>query len=197
MSKEEILLRAYENAKAAFIPVCGEECARVLREQCEKTAPERILEIGTAVGYSAAVMALACGAQVDTIDMDEERLLAARKLWEELGVSGRIHAFCGDVKAILEQVTDGKKYGLVFIDGPKSAYRYIFDHMKGRTEENAVIISDDVNYLGLVQGEGYPPHKHRTIVVNMRKYLEYISAPPFETSIFWKDGIAVTKVKKW
>ena len=48
MSKEEILLRAYENAKAAFIPVCDEECARVLREQCEKTAPERILEIGTA-----------------------------------------------------------------------------------------------------------------------------------------------------
>ena len=65
-------------------------------------------------------------------------------------------------------------------------------------EEGGVIISDDVGYLGLVKGNGYPPHKHRTIVYNMRSYLEYISQPPYETKIMWDKGggIAVTEVKE-
>ena len=61
-------------------------------------------------------------------------------------------------------------------------------------DENGLIVSDDINYLGLVKGDGYPPHKHRTIVTNMRKYLEYISAAPFYTEIFWESGIAVTRM---
>lgn len=194
MSKEEILLRAYENAKAAFIPVCDEECARVLREQCEKTAPERILEIGTAVGYSAACMALACRARVDTADIDGERLARAQKLWRRLGTEERISAFCGDVRLILPQIMAGKKYGLVFLDGPKSACGELFEAILPHLEKGGVIVTDDINYLGLVRGDFLPPHKHRTIVLNMRRFVRRISEPPFETRIYWEEGVAVTKI---
>lgn len=191
---DEILSRAYLRAREDFIPVCGDGCARLLRELCGKVKPSRILEIGTAVGYSSSVMALACEAEVDTIEYDGDRLDRAERLWKELGISGRMHAYRGDVKEILPQVIRGKSYGLVFIDGPKSAYKDIFDTVRQNMDENGLIVSDDINYLGLVKGDGYPPHKHRTIVTNMRKYLEYISAAPFYTEIFWESGIAVTRM---
>lgn len=194
MSKEEILRRAYLRAKEDFIPVCGGACAKLLRECCERMQPRRILEVGTAVGYSSSVMATACNAEVDTIELDGERLARARELWKELGIEGRMHAYQGDVKEILPAVIEGKRYGIVFIDGPKSAYKEIFDTVLKNMDENGLIISDDVNYLGLVKGEEYPPHKHRTIVVNMRAYLKHISCVG-NTQIFWEDGIAVTEVK--
>ena len=192
---DEILRRAYLRAREDFIPVCGDECARLLRELCGKVQPSRILEIGTAVGYSSSVMALACEAEGGTIEYDGDRLDRAERLWKELGISGRMHAYRGDVKEILPHVIRGKCYGLVFIDGPKSAYKDIFDTVRQNMDENGLIVSDDINYLGLVKGDGYPPHKHRTIVTNMRKYLEYISAAPFYTEIFWESGIAVTRME--
>ena len=190
MKEKQLRERAREKAAADFIPVCGEGCARILEECCARLKPRRILEIGTAVGCSAALMALSCGAEVDTIDFDEERLKRAKKLWRELGLEGRIHAFCGDVKRILPEVIAGKKYGLVFIDGPKSAYKSIFESVREHK-----IVSDDVDYLGLVLSKTYPPHKHRTIVTNMRDYLKYISAPPLETRVFSDCGVAVTEVR--
>lgn len=195
MKEKQILERARARAAADFIPVCGEGCARILEECCARLKPRRILEIGTAVGCSAALMALSCGAEVDTIDFDEERLKRAEELWRELGLNGRIHAFCGDVKRILPEVIAGKKYGLVFIDGPKSAYKSIFESVREHTEKGGEIVSDDVDYLGLVLSKAYPPHKHRTIVTNMRDYLEYISAPPLETRVFDDCGVAVTEVR--
>ena len=195
MKEKQILERARERAAEDFIPVCGEGCARILEECCLRLKPRRILEIGTAVGCSAALMALSCGAEVDTIDFDEERLKRAQELWRELGLEGRIHAFCGDVKRILPEVIAGKKYGLVFIDGPKSAYKSIFESVREHTEKGGEIVSDDVDYLGLVLSKAYPPHKHRTIVTNMREYLEYISAPPLETRVFGDCGVAVTEVR--
>ena len=195
MKEKQILERARARAAADFIPVCGEGCARILEGCCLRLKPRRILEIGTAVGCSAALMALSCGAEVDTIDFDEERLKRAQELWRELGLEGRIHAFCGDVKRILPEVIAGKKYGLVFIDGPKSAYKSIFESVREHTEKGGEIVSDDVDYLGLVLSKAYPPHKHRTIVTNMREYLEYISAPPLETRVFGDCGVAVTEVR--
>ena len=195
MSKEEILRRAYLRAKEDFIPVCGGACAKLLRECCERIQPRRILEVGTAVGYSSSVMAAACNAEVDTIESDGERLARARELWKELGIEGRMHAYQGDVKEILPAVIEGKRYGIVFIDGPKSAYKSIFESVREHTEKGGEIVSDDVDYLGLVLSKTYPPHKHRTIVTNMRDYLEYISAPPLETRVFSDCGVAVTEVR--
>ena len=90
MNADEILRRAYLRAREDFIPVCGEECAGLLRELCGKVRPSRILEIGTAVGYSSSVMALACEAEVDTIEYDGDRLDRAKQLWKELGISAKV-----------------------------------------------------------------------------------------------------------
>ena len=194
----EVLKGAFERARAAFIPVCDNECAALLEELCRRIKPRRGLEIGTAVGCSSSVMALSCDCELDTVDVDGARIEEAHKLWRDLGIEGRIHAYLGDVRQLLFRITEGKKYGIVFIDGPKSAYKSIFLHAAEHLEEGGVIISDDVGYLGLVKGNGYPPHKHRTIVYNMRSYLEYISQPPYETKIMWDKGggIAVTEVKE-
>ncbi len=190
----DILSGAYAQARADFIPVCSHFCRNLLCDLARQTDPERILEIGTAVGYSAACMALACRARVDTADIDGERLARAQKLWRRLGTEERISAFCGDVRLILPQIMAGKKYGLVFLDGPKSACGELFEAILPHLEKGGIIVTDDINYLGLVRGDFLPPHKHRTIVLNMRRFVRHISEPPFETRIYWEEGVAVTKI---
>ena len=111
----EVLKGAFERARAAFIPVCDNECAALLEELCRRIKPRRVLEIGTAVGCSSSVMALSCDCELDTVDVDGARIEEAHKLWRDLGIEGRIHAYLGDVRQLLFRITEGKKYGIVVI----------------------------------------------------------------------------------
>lgn len=192
----DILRRVHDDGKEPYVPLVRDDCARILLDCVKSVQPERILEIGTAVGYSSSLMALTCGAVIDTVDMDEERIKRAENLWERLGVRERINSWRGDVKQILPSIIYGKKYGLVFMDGPKSAYMPLLEQILPHMEKGGVIVSDNVGYLGLVEGDSYPPHKHRTIVRNMRRYLQYLSQDKFETKVMFDvgDGLAVTRI---
>ncbi len=155
----------------------------------------RILEIGTSVGYSALCLAIATGAQVDTIEKDAGKLAVARRLWRDCGVSDRICAHLGDAEDVAPRLAAARKYDFVFIDAAKSKYGSYLDAIYDFIDTGAVIVADDVNYLGLVAGDGYPPHKHRTIVTKMREFVRAIADPTrFECKLFdVGDGVAVCK----
>ena len=94
-------------------------------------------------------------------------------------------------------MVEGKTYDFVFLDGAKSAYKRQLTFLDEYVEKGGIILCDDVLYLGLVKGDGYPPHKHRTIVNNMREFLKYVEeSEKYELNLIEQaNGIAIVRKK--
>lgn len=198
MDAQAALNEAYDRARAEFIPVMSPECRAVLIDLLRETHPRAILEIGTAIGYSSALMLIAAPeATIDTLERDETRLARAEKLWRDTGVRRRVNAVAGDARQTLAATIEGKTYDFVFLDANKSAYLRQLKTIEPHLADGAVVIADDVLYLGLVKGGAYPPHKHRTIVNNMRAFLVYATQSRlYDTTIYERGGIAVIRKKE-
>ncbi|MDE6275501.1 MAG: class I SAM-dependent methyltransferase [Clostridia bacterium] len=174
LEQEEILKGIHDLAREQFVMVLSDECEVVLKDIFAKYRPQSVLEIGSAIGYSSSVMALSSDCVIDTIEKDEERIKRAKELWARLGIEDRIKVYHGDSDVLLPKVIEGKTYDFVFIDAAKSAYKRQLELLLPHIENGGIVLCDDVLYLGLVKGDGYPPHKHRTIVRNMREFLAYV-----------------------
>ena len=151
------------DALARGIPVADDETLQYLLFTVTALQPKRILEIGTAVGLSAAAMLYAVeGATLTTMELEEERFLEAKENLKTLGVLDRVTAYLGDAGEILSMM-DGQ-FDFVFLDGPKAQYeKYLFD-LKRLMKKGAVLFADDVLLFGWVSGEEETPQKRRTIV---------------------------------
>ena len=193
----KILDGVHDSAREEYVMILSDECEKVLKDLFERYKPQRVLEIGTAIGYSSSLMALYSDCTVDTIEKDKDRIERAKQLWKTLGVEDRIHSYEGDADEILASVVEGKTYDFVFIDGAKSAYKKQLEFLLPHIDVGGVVLCDDVLYLGLVRGEEHVAHKHRTIVRNMRAFLEYISdGRLFDSNVYDEgNGIAVV-IKK-
>ncbi len=194
---QALLKQTHGYARERYIMILSDECERVLRKIFETYSPKRVLEIGTAIGYSSSVMALISDCVIDTVEKDGERIAAAKELWTKLGVSERINAYHGDADGTLADIVEGKTYDFVFLDGAKSAYRRQLEFLEPHIEKGGIVLCDDVLYLGLVKGDGVPPHKHRTIVNNMRAFLNYLSqSGKYDSRVIDEaNGIAVARKK--
>ncbi|MDE6472620.1 MAG: class I SAM-dependent methyltransferase [Clostridia bacterium] len=171
VEQSRVLKAVHDLAREQYVMILSDECEVVLKGLFEKYSPKRVLEIGTAIGYSSSVMALSSDCVIDTVEKDASRIERARELWKSLGVESRINVYCGDSDELLPSIIAGKTYDFVFIDGAKSAYRRQLELILPNVAKGGIILCDDVLYLGLVKGDNYPPHKHRTIVRNMREFL--------------------------
>ena len=164
--------RAY--AKEKFIPIMLDETAKFLSESVSSAQPKRILEIGTAIGYSGLLMLKASPmASLVTVDIDEERLLKAEEYFEAAGVRDRVKIIKEDACYLLTLLEE--KFDYVLLDGPKSHYLAMLPYILKLTTDEATVFVDDVDYLGMVDGDDYPAHKHRTIVTNMRKFRDHVT----------------------
>ncbi|MEG1608793.1 MAG: class I SAM-dependent methyltransferase, partial [Clostridia bacterium] len=152
----------------------------------------------TAVGYSSALMVLNCpNTHIDTIEIDPLRAQMAQQLWTTLCIDGNINSIVGDVDQILSEVVQGKTYDFVFLDGPKSRYLQHLQAIESNICSGGIVLADDVLFFGMVKGEDYVAHKHRTIVKNLRVFLQYLeSNNSFSTQLLDKgNGIAIIKKK--
>ena len=181
------------DALSRGIPIADDETLQYLLFTVSALRPRRILEIGTAVGLSAAAMLLAVDeARITTVELEEERYLEAKNNLAALGLSERVTAYLGDAGEILSMM-DGQ-FDFVFLDGPKAQYeKYLFD-LKRLMRKGAVLFSDDVLLFGWVSGEEETPQKRRSIVEKIRSYLETLTADKdFITSVLnVGDGVAVS-----
>lgn len=185
---------AYETvAREEHIPVIRPESLKLLLAAAKKTKCRRILEIGTAIGYSTAWLAVETGSEVDTVERDCARLDRAKKFWQEIGISDKINSYLGDADELVSQLAKEHAYDFVFIDAAKSRYSDYLDAVYPSLEKGGAVFADNVYYLGLVKGDAYPPHKHRTIVTNMRAFLAKINdKEKFDTTVYdTEDGTAV------
>ena len=197
MNKEE-LQKIKEKALEEHIPIIMDDTLKVVDEILTKIKPTKILEIGTAVGYSAMCFSeyLQEGGIIDTIERDEERIAEAKQNIVKVGVAEKINILEGDAVEILPTLTE--KYDMVFIDAAKGKYPFFLkEALRMLNEDNGVILADNILYKGYVMSD-YNKHKQRTAVRNLREYIaETTENPLLDTEILEVgDGLAITKIRQ-
>lgn len=187
---EEIEKYAYENN----VPIIHPEIAQLIKVIIKIIKPRNILEIGTAIGYSALVFAsnIENDGKVITIERNERMIELAKKNIIKNGYENKIEIINGDANDILPSING--KFDIIFIDAAKSKYFEFLSYCLDNLNPNGIIISDNVLYNGMIANEEIVPRRQKTIFRNMRKYLEYISNhPDLDTTIIpMGDGIALS-----
>ncbi len=178
------------------IPIIMDDTLEVISKILIQTKPKNILEIGTAVGYSAICFSeyLQKNGKIDTIERDKERVKQARENIKKAEVEDKINIYEGDAVEILPALN--QKYDIVFIDAAKGKYPFFLKQALRMATNGGIIIADNVLYKGYVMGD-YNKHKQRTAVRNLREYIAEISNnTQLDTKILEVgDGLAISKVK--
>jgi predicted O-methyltransferase YrrM len=195
MDQEE-LQKIKQKALAEHIPIIMDDTLQVIDQYLQENKPQKILEIGTAVGYSAMCFSsfLLDGGRIDTIERDEERIKEAKENVKKVGVADKINILTGDAVEILPTLEE--KYDMVFIDAAKGKYPFFLSQALRLLSPTGIIFADNVLYKGYVMGD-YNKHKQRTAVRNLREYIKEVTEnPELETEILEVgDGLAITKKK--
>ena len=196
MNKIE-LEKIKKKALDEHIPIIMDDTLEAISKYLTEIKPKKILEIGTAVGYSAMCFSeyLQEDGKIDTIERDEERIKEAKLNIKNVGVEDRINIYEGDAVEILPTLND--KYDVVFIDAAKGKYPFFLKESLRMINENGIIFADNILYKGYVMSD-YNKHKQRTAVRNLREYIKEVSENPnLETEILEVgDGLAISKIKK-
>ena len=189
---EEIEKFAQQN----YIPIIRPLSRKLLCDHVKKSKPEKILEIGTAIGFSGLLMLSCSTAFLTTIEKDEQRAEMAKRNFERYGFENRVNLICDDAIDVLKRfVASNQQFDFIFLDGPKGQYYRYLPLLKKILTTNGIIFADDVFLHGLVRSKSPIPHKSRSMVNNMRKYLSLLEqSDNFESEILdIEDGIAITK----
>lgn len=192
----EELKKIKEKALEDHIPIIMDDTLEVIEDYLKEKNVKRILEIGTAVGYSAICFTkvLSEDGIIDTIERDEERVKQAKINIEKAEVKDKINIYDGDALEILPTLNE--KYDVVFIDAAKGKYPFFLKEALRMIKENGVIFADNILYKGYVMSD-YNKHKQRTAVRNLREYIKEVSENPnLNTEILEVgDGLAISKLK--
>ncbi len=191
----ELCDRIEREARRARVPIIRPETGAFLRTMVAITRPRRILEVGTAVGYSALLMAQVMGEQgtITTIESYAPRILKAREHFLQAGLEDRITLIEGDAGKVLWQLSG--PYDFIFMDAAKGQYLHWLPRIMELMEEKSVLFSDNVFQDGDVFESRFAvKRRDRTIHGRMREYLYQLKhSPLLETSIVpIGDGVALS-----
>ena len=196
MNKKEISI-IKKKALEDKVPIIMDDTLEVIAKILDEIKPKKILEIGTAVGYSAICFSeyLQENGKIDTIERDTERVKEARKNIKKAEVEEKINIYEGDAVEILPTLND--EYDVVFIDATKGKYPFFLNQALRMIKPGGVIFADNILYKGYVMSD-YNKHKQRTAVRNLREYIaEITNNEKLETEILEVgDGLAISKTKR-
>ena len=193
MTLEEIANRA----RKGYIPIIRDNTAQALINVCKEKSPKKILEIGTAIGYSGLLMLQNCQAFLYTIEKDEQRLAEAEKNFKLFGQEARVKLILDDALIALEKLcNDNEKFDLIFLDGAKGQYIKYYPLIKKLLNHDGILFTDNIYMHGMVKSEEKIAHKHRSMVVNLRKYIELLKNDKDFTTDFYDidDGYSISKL---
>ena len=193
MNKEE-LRKIKEKALENHIPIIMDDTLEYIYELYKDKSISDILEIGTAVGYSAICFTeiLNKDGSIDTIERDEIRIIEAKENIKLAEVENKINIISGDAVEILPSIN--KKYDMIFIDAAKGKYPFFLKESLRMLKDDGIILADNILYKGYVMSN-YNKHKQRTAVRNLREYIkETTENPNLDTKILEiGDGLAITR----
>ncbi len=195
--RSELLSELEQQASKENIPIVKPEVAQLLSVLVKLHKPNRILEIGTAIGYSTIWLALGDQGQnndfqVVTIEKDDLRYKEALMNVEKAKLNSKIELISGDALEVIP--TFKEKFDFMFIDAAKGQYLNFFDLCYPLLNPGGLIVTDNVLFRGMVVQEEVDK-RYRTMVRKIRKYLETLTEhPELDTSIVpIGDGVAISK----
>ncbi len=177
------------------VPIIRRQTQSLLRVLLAMNRPKQILEIGTAVGFSALFMSeyAPCGCHITTIEKYEKRIPLAKENFRRAGREEKITLLEGDAGRILPELTGS--FDLIFMDGAKGQYIHFLPQVLRLLEKGGVLVSDNVLQDGdIIQSRFAVTRRNRTIHARMREYLyELKHNEALETVILTLgDGAAVS-----
>lgn len=191
----EILEQMEKEALDSYVPIIRKEMQSFLKVLLAMKKPKRILEVGTAVGFSALLMSEYAPAdcQITTIEKYEKRIPIARENFKRAGKETQITLLEGDAMEILKGLTGS--FDFIFMDAAKGQYIYYLPEVLRLLEKDGVLVSDNVLQEGeIIESRFAVERRNRTIHSRMREYLyELKHHPLLETSIIpLGDGVSVS-----
>lgn len=162
----------WRDAVSKEVPVVSIETARLLEIMTLQAKPERILEIGSAVGFTAILMAasLGDGGIIDTIELDPEVAAQAISNIRKAGFSEKINVIVGDAVDVLENIS--KKYDFILVDAAKGQYCRFYELCSDMVNPGGVIFADNVLYRGMTAGGAKINRRQQLLVKRLREYIE-------------------------
>ena len=191
------LSKIKQKAIANHVPIIMDDTLEVINEYMKDKKVSKILEIGTAVGYSAICFTnfLNEKGSIDTIERDENMISKAKENISAMKMEDIIKIYEGDAIDILPTLNG--KYDMIFIDAAKTKYPVFLEHALRLLDKDGVIFADNILFKGYVMSD-YNKHKQRTAVNHLREYIRCVTENPnLSTKILEVgDGLAVTKFVK-
>jgi predicted O-methyltransferase YrrM len=183
-----------KHAKENIIPILRPNTASLLTSLIRLHKPKQILEIGTAIGYSATLMLenTTPDAKLVTIEKFAENVSLAKENFEKLGFNNRVKIIEGDAIEVLPELKD--EYDFIFLDGPKGQYYKYLPYLIKLLKTGGVLFADNVLYRNMVFSGQFIPRKKRAIVNNLEKFLTLISEHTELRSqiIDLEDGVSIS-----
>ena len=202
--KEMDIKTIKEKALNEHIPIIMDDTLEVIEKILLEEKPKKILELGTATGYSSICFAqilldncrggTPCSpVLIDTIELDENRANEAIENIKQMGLKKNINVIKGNAVDILPTLNE--KYDVFFIDAAKGKYPIFLKEALRLSKKGSIILADNILYKGYVMSD-YNKHKQRTAVRNLREYIKEVTENEnLETEILEVgDGLAISKV---
>ena len=192
--REGYIKEMEEFAKANDVPISQPESIRLIEVLLKLMRAGKVLEVGSAIGYSAIRMSQSCGAEIVTVELSEEMADIAEANIKKMGLDEKIRLIRGDGVKVLAQMSGAEEYDAIFVDAAKGQYMEFFPHCMRLLKKGGVLISDNVLYKGMTATDELVVRRKITIVRRLRAYLDMLNShPELSTAILpIGDGIALS-----
>lgn len=193
---EGLLLEMEKYAEENSVPISQPESIRFLEIIIKIANAKRILEVGSAIGYSAIRMSKAADGEVITIELSDEMADRAEENIKRAGLTDKIRLIRGDAREVIPQIEG--EFDLIFVDAAKGQYAEFFRESQRLLRKGGILVSDNVLYKGMTATDELLVHRKITLVRRLRSYLEMLKEnTDFSTALLpIGDGVALSFKEK-
>ncbi|HCX64285.1 MAG TPA: O-methyltransferase [Eubacteriaceae bacterium] len=198
LEKDPFLIQLREKSLEEHIPIIDDDVKSFLDVFLKTGNFTKMLEVGTATGYSSICFAKAnTKLKIDTIEKDQDRYKQALGNIKEAGVRDRIHCFNADIYDVFESLPD-QSYDVIFLDGAKGQYVKMLPHLTRLLVPGGILLSDNILFKGHVALDEEINRRKRTIIRRLRSYIEELTNDVYyETTLLpIGDGLAISRKKE-
>ena len=200
-NENEQIQELREFAEANHVPIILKDTEGLLAALMKLKRPEKVLEIGTAIGYSASFFVDCCGCKVTTIESNDEMYESAVNNIEAMGFADKITVLKGDAVDVLQemQADNLEAFDMVFIDAAKSHYKEFWDLSLPMCRKESFIICDNVLMNGMTASDTFDTKgRYKTSIRRMREFIQYINGLDYADTVVLPvgDGISISLIYK-
>ena len=172
-TKSDLLSELREYAEENHVPIIEEECEEFYNFLINTTKPKKILELGTAIGYSAISFSMNESVErLVTVEINEDMVKIANENIKRSGLEDKIEIVHSDAYEYLVESND--TFDFIFIDAAKGQYEKYFEEAIKLLNRDGIIVCDNVLFRGMIANQGLVKRRKITIVKRLRKFLKDI-----------------------